>query len=68
MDELIKRFPKVSCANCGKVQPMEFATMKANDRNDHDAADILCGTWSFWSLPCTQSLQLNLLFKRQDLN
>ena len=32
---------------CGKVQPMEFATMKANDRNDHDAADILCRECKF---------------------
>ena len=43
MDELTKAFPNVWCPNCNKVQPMEFATMKANDRNDHDAADILCG-------------------------
>ena len=42
MDELTKRFPKVWCPNCNKVQPM-VAVMKANDRNDHDAADILCG-------------------------
>jgi len=27
MDELTRRFPKVWCPNCNKVQPMEFATM-----------------------------------------
>ena len=47
MDELTKAFPNVWCPNCNKVQPMEFATMKANDRNDHDAADILCGECKF---------------------
>jgi hypothetical protein len=47
MDELTKAFPNVWCPNCNKVQPMEFATMKANDRNDHDAAEILCGECKF---------------------
>ena len=42
MDELTKAFPNVWCPNCNKVQSIEIATMKANDRNDHDAADILC--------------------------
>ena len=30
-----------------EVQPMVFAPMKANDLNDHDAADILCGECRF---------------------
>jgi predicted RNA methylase len=47
MDELSKAFPNVWCPNCGKVQPMVFAPMKANDLNDHDAADILCGECRF---------------------
>jgi hypothetical protein len=45
--ELKRRLPKVWCPNCGTVQPMEFALMPANDRNDHDAADILCGICRF---------------------
>jgi hypothetical protein len=36
MDELTKAFPNVWCPNCGKVQPMEFANMKANDRDYAD--------------------------------
>jgi hypothetical protein len=47
MDELSKAFPNVWCPNCGKVQLMVFAPMKANDLNDHDAADILCGECRF---------------------
>ncbi|HZO51753.1 MAG TPA: hypothetical protein VFB63_03505 [Bryobacteraceae bacterium] len=47
MDELTKAFPNVWCPNCNKVQPMKIAVMKANDRNDHDAADILCGECKF---------------------
>jgi len=47
MDGLSKAFPNVWCPNCGKVQPMVFAPMKANDLNDHDAADILCGECRF---------------------
>ena len=39
MDGLSKAFPNVWCPNCGKVQPMVFALMKANDLNEHDAAD-----------------------------
>ena len=27
---------------CNKTQPMIFDVMKANDKNDHDAADIIC--------------------------
>ena len=46
-DELVKAFPKVSCPNCGALQPMEIAVMKADRRNDHDAADILCGACKF---------------------
>jgi phage terminase large subunit GpA-like protein len=47
MDELTKAFPNVWCPNCGKVQPMELGVMKANARNDHDAADIICGACRF---------------------
>ncbi|HET9535651.1 MAG TPA: hypothetical protein VFP43_09950 [Mesorhizobium sp.] len=47
MGELTKAFPNVWCPNYGKVQPMELGVMKANARNDHDAADILCGECRF---------------------
>ena len=40
-------YGNVWCPKCGKVQPMEMATMKADDRCDHDAADILCGACKF---------------------
>ena len=40
--DLLERFPRVWCATCDKVQPMIFDVMKANDKNDHDAADIVC--------------------------
>ena len=38
------RFPRVWCPSCNKTQPMIFDVMKAKDKNDHDAADIVCGT------------------------
>ena len=40
--DVLKRFPRVWCPTCGKTQPMIFDVMKANDKNDHDAADIVC--------------------------
>ena len=45
--ELKRRLPMVWCPNCGTVQPMDFALMPPDDRNDHDAADILCGACKF---------------------
>ena len=45
--ELKRRLPQVWCPNCGTVQPMDFALMPPDDRNDHDAADILCGACKF---------------------
>jgi hypothetical protein len=39
---VLKRFPRVWCPTCDKTQPMIFDVMKANDKNDHDAADIVC--------------------------
>jgi hypothetical protein len=41
-DESTKAFPKVWCRNCDAVQPMKIAVMKADAKNEHDAADILC--------------------------
>ena len=34
--------PRVWCPACDKAQPMVFDVMKANGKNDHDAADIVC--------------------------
>jgi hypothetical protein len=45
--DLKKRLPKVWCPNCEAVQPMEFTLMPPDNRNDHDAADILCGICRF---------------------
>ena len=41
--DLKERFPRVWCPTCSKTQPMIFDVMKANDKNEHDAADIVCG-------------------------
>jgi hypothetical protein len=40
--DVLKRFPRVWCPACDKTQPMIFDVIKANDKNDHDAADIVC--------------------------
>jgi len=40
--DVLARFPRVWCPTCNKTQPRIFDVMKANDKNDHDAADILC--------------------------
>jgi len=39
--------PERVVPNCGKVQPTELGVMKANARNDHAAADIICGACRF---------------------
>ena len=39
--DALARFSRVWCPNCNKTQPMIF-DVKANDKNDHDAADIVC--------------------------
>ena len=40
--DVLARFPLVWCPTCNKTQPMIFDVMKANEKNDHDAADIVC--------------------------
>jgi hypothetical protein len=40
--DVLARFPRVWCPTCHKTQPMIFDVMKANDKNDHDATDIVC--------------------------
>ena len=39
---VLAQFPRVCCPTCNKTQAMIFDVMKANDKNDHDAADIAC--------------------------
>jgi len=40
--DTLERFPLVWCDTCGKTQRIIFDVMRANDKNDHDAADIIC--------------------------
>ena len=40
--DVLTQFPRVWCPTCNKTQQMIFDVMKANDKNDHDAADIVC--------------------------
>src|SRR5215475_493150 len=39
--DVLARFSRVWCPTCSKTQPMIFDVMKANDKNDHDATDIV---------------------------
>src|SRR4029077_14482569 len=41
--DLKERFPRVWCPTCNQTQPMIFDVLKAKDKNEHDAADIVCG-------------------------
>jgi thiol-disulfide isomerase/thioredoxin len=40
--DLKERFPRVYCPTCEKTQPMIFDVMEANEKNDHEVADIVC--------------------------
>ena len=40
--DVLAQFSRVWCPTCNKTQPMIFDVRKANDKNDHDAADIVC--------------------------
>jgi hypothetical protein len=40
--DLLERFPRAWCDACQKLQPVTLDVMKADDKNDHDAADIIC--------------------------
>ena len=40
--DVLARFSRVWCPSCNKTQPMIFDVMRANDKNDHDAANIIC--------------------------
>jgi hypothetical protein len=39
---LLERFPFAWCPTCEKLQLVILEVMKADDKNDHDAADIIC--------------------------
>jgi hypothetical protein len=40
--DLLERFPRAWCDTCHKVQPVILGVMKADHKNYHDAADIIC--------------------------
>jgi hypothetical protein len=39
---LLERFPFAWCPICEKLQPLNLEVLQADDKNDHDAADIMC--------------------------
>jgi hypothetical protein len=39
---LLDRFPFAWCPTCQKLRPVVLEVLKADDKNDHDAADIIC--------------------------
>jgi hypothetical protein len=39
---LLERFPFAWCPTCEKLRPVILEVMTADDKNDHDAADIIC--------------------------
>ena len=40
--DLLERFPRAWCDTCQKVQSIILGVMEADDKNDHDVADIVC--------------------------
>ena len=40
--DLLERFPGAWCDTSRKVQPVILDVMEADERNDHEAADIIC--------------------------
>jgi hypothetical protein len=40
--DTLERFPRVWCDTCEAIQPMVFDVMKADDKHDPAAADIVC--------------------------
>jgi hypothetical protein len=42
--DTLERFPLVWCDTCSKTQSIIFDVMQANEKNDHDAADIICAS------------------------
>jgi hypothetical protein len=39
---LLERFPFAWCPTCEKLRPAILEVLKADDKNDHDAADLIC--------------------------
>ena len=39
---LLSRYPLIFCPLCRKQWPVRVAEMAADDRNDHDAVDLMC--------------------------
>ena len=40
--DLLERFPAAWCDTCRKVRPVTLDVMEADDKIDHDVADIVC--------------------------
>jgi hypothetical protein len=40
--DLLQCFPRAWCDTCETVRPIVLDVTKANEKNDHDAADIVC--------------------------
>ena len=40
--DLLDRFPFAWCPTCESLRPVSLEILKADDKNDHDAADIIC--------------------------
>jgi hypothetical protein len=40
--DLLERFPLAWCRACKRVQPISLEVSKADEKNDHNAADIIC--------------------------
>ena len=40
--DLLERFPRAWCDTCETVRPIVLDMMKAKEKHDHDAADIVC--------------------------
>lgn len=41
-EAVIPSVESVWCEDCGEVRPVTYDRMPADERNDHDATDILC--------------------------
>ena len=40
--DTLERFPRAWCDTCGKVRPVTLDVMPADEKNPHEAADIVC--------------------------
>jgi hypothetical protein len=40
--DTLERFPRAWCDTCGKVRSVTLDVMPADEKNPHDAADIVC--------------------------